>query len=108
MWRAGVGEACQGDGVVKVRCTFCLMSMCPATSTQGQRYSRETPGRKWKGPQHRADFLDATVETRTTSSKAVPTLARKLQTLLDVGLSTSSWGASRHTFRRRGAASSWH
>ena len=79
-------EACQGDGVVKVEMHFLPDVYVPCDVCHGQRYNRETLEVQYKG-RNIAQILDMTVEDAHEFLKAVPTIARKLQTLLDVGLS---------------------
>ncbi|MFY3386175.1 excinuclease ABC subunit UvrA [Paracidovorax sp. MALMAid1276] len=79
-------EACQGDGVVKVEMHFLPDVYVPCDICHGQRYNRETLEVQWKG-KNIAQVLELTVEDAYAFFKDVPTLARKLQTLLDVGLS---------------------
>ncbi len=79
-------EACQGDGVVKVEMHFLPDVYVPCDICHGQRYNRETLEVLWKG-KNIAQILELTVEDAAAYFKDVPTIARKLQTLLDVGLS---------------------
>ena len=79
-------EACQGDGMVKVEMHFLPDVYVPCDVCQGARYNRETLEVMYKG-KNIAQILDMTVEAAFEFFKAVPTIARKLQTLLDVGLS---------------------
>jgi len=79
-------EACQGDGMVKVEMHFLPDVYVPCDVCQGQRYNRETLEVQYKG-KNIAQILDMTVEAAYEFLQAVPTIARKLQTLLDVGLS---------------------
>jgi excinuclease ABC subunit A len=79
-------EACQGDGVVKVEMHFLPDVYVPCDVCKGQRYNRETLEIQYKG-KNIAQVLDMTVEVAFTFFNAVPNIARKLQTLLDVGLS---------------------
>ena len=79
-------EACQGDGVVKVEMHFLPDVYVPCDVCHGQRYNRETLEVLWKG-RNIAQILELTVEDAFAFFKDVPALARKLQTLLDVGLS---------------------
>ena len=62
----------------------------PCDICHGQRYNRETLEVQWKG-KNIAQILELTVEDAAAYFQDVPTIARKLQTLLDVGLSTSAW-----------------
>ena len=79
-------EACQGDGVVKVEMHFLPDVYVPCDICHGQRYNRETLEVQWKG-KNIAQILELTVEDAAAFFQDVPTIARKLQTLLDVGLS---------------------
>ncbi len=79
-------EACQGDGMVKVEMHFLPDVYVPCDVCAGQRYNRETLEVLYKG-KNIAQILELTVEAAFEFLKAVPTIARKLQTLLDVGLS---------------------
>jgi excinuclease ABC subunit A len=79
-------EACQGDGMVKVEMHFLPDVYVPCDVCAGQRYNRETLEVLYKG-KNIAQILDMTVEAAYAFLQAVPTIARKLQTLLDVGLS---------------------
>jgi excinuclease ABC subunit A len=89
-------EACQGDGVVKVEMHFLPDVYVPCDVCKGQRYNRETLEVQWKG-RNIAQLLDMTVEDAFNFLKAVPTIARKLQTLLDVGLSYVKLGQAATT-----------
>jgi excinuclease ABC subunit A len=89
-------EACQGDGVVKVEMHFLPDVYVACDVCKGQRYNRETLEVQWKG-RNIAQTLDMTVEDAYEFLKPVPTIARKLQTLLDVGLSYIKLGQSATT-----------
>ena len=89
-------EACQGDGVVKVEMHFLPDVYVPCEVCHGQRYNRETLDVQYKG-RNIAQILDMTVEQSHAFFSAVPTLHRKLQTLLDVGLSYIQLGQSATT-----------
>ncbi|OJX34422.1 MAG: excinuclease ABC subunit A [Burkholderiales bacterium 68-12] len=89
-------EACQGDGVVKVEMHFLPDVYVPCDVCHGQRYNRETLQVQWKG-RNIAQILDLTVEDAHAFFQDVPTIARKLQTLLDVGLSYIRLGQSATT-----------
>ncbi|WP_439520998.1 excinuclease ABC subunit UvrA [Hydrogenophaga sp.] len=89
-------EACQGDGVVKVEMHFLPDVYVPCEVCHGQRYNRETLDVQYKG-RNIAQILDMTVEQAHAFFNAVPTLHRKLQTLLDVGLSYIQLGQSATT-----------
>ena len=83
--KGGRCEACQGDGVVKVEMHFLPDIFVPCDVCQGKRYNRETLEIQYKG-KNIADVLALTVENAHQFFAAVPIIARKLQTLLDVGL----------------------
>jgi excinuclease ABC subunit A len=89
-------EACQGDGVVKVEMHFLPDVYVACDVCHGQRYNRETLEVQWKG-RNIAQILDMTVEDAHLFLKPVPTIARKLQTLLDVGLSYIKLGQAATT-----------
>ncbi|GAA0742969.1 excinuclease ABC subunit UvrA [Ideonella azotifigens] len=89
-------EACQGDGVIKVEMHFLPDVYVPCDVCHGRRYNRETLEVLYKG-KNIAAVLDMTVEDAHAFFSAVPTLARKLQTLLDVGLGYITLGQSATT-----------
>ncbi|WP_372657840.1 excinuclease ABC subunit UvrA [Hydrogenophaga sp.] len=89
-------EACQGDGVVKVEMHFLPDVYVPCEVCHGQRYNRETLDVLYKG-KNIAQILDMTVEQAHAFFGAVPTLHRKLQTLMDVGLTYIQLGQSATT-----------
>jgi excinuclease ABC subunit A len=89
-------EACQGDGVVKVEMHFLPDVYVPCDVCQGRRYNRETLEVQYKG-KNIAQVLDMTVEQAHDFFAAVPTLHRKLQTLMDVGLTYIQLGQSATT-----------
>ena len=89
-------EACQGDGVVKVEMHFLPDVYVPCEVCAGRRYNRETLDVQYKG-KNIAQILDMTVEQAHTFFAAVPTLHRKLQTLMDVGLTYIQLGQSATT-----------
>jgi len=89
-------EACQGDGVVKVEMHFLPDVYVPCEVCHGQRYNRETLEVLYKG-KNIAQILEMTVEAAHDFLKAVPTIERKLRTLLDVGLSYIKLGQSATT-----------
>ncbi|MDR7378477.1 excinuclease ABC subunit A [Rhodoferax ferrireducens] len=89
-------EACQGDGMVKVEMHFLPDVYVPCDVCKGQRYNRETLEVLYKG-KNIAQILELTVEVAYEFLKAVPTIARKLHTLLDVGLSYIKLGQSATT-----------
>jgi len=89
-------EACQGDGVVKVEMHFLPDVYVPCDVCHGKRYNRETLEVQYKG-KNIAQVLDMTVGEAAAFFSAVPTIHRKLQTLLDVGLSYVRLGQSATT-----------
>ena len=89
-------EACQGDGVVKVEMHFLPDVYVPCDVCHGQRYNRETLEIQYKG-RNIAQVLDLTVEAALQFFNAVPAIARKLQTLMDVGLSYLKLGQAATT-----------
>ncbi len=89
-------EACQGDGMVKVEMHFLPDVYVPCDVCHGMRYNRETLEVLYKG-KNIAQILDLTVEAAHEFLKAVPHIARKLHTLLDVGLSYIRLGQSATT-----------
>ncbi|MFA7526484.1 MAG: excinuclease ABC subunit UvrA [Ottowia sp.] len=89
-------EACQGDGMVKVEMHFLPDVYVPCDTCHGARYNRETLQVQWKGKTI-ADILAMTVEEASAFFRDQPALARKLQTLLDVGLSYITLGQSATT-----------
>ena len=89
-------EACQGDGMVKVEMHFLPDVYVPCDVCKGMRYNRETLEVQYKG-KNIAQILELTVETAAEFFKAVPIIARKLHTLLDVGLSYIKLGQAATT-----------
>ena len=89
-------EACQGDGMVKVEMHFLPDVYVPCDVCKGMRYNRETLEVLYKG-KNIAQILDLTVEAAHAFLKAVPTIERKLHTLLDVGLSYIKLGQAATT-----------
>ena len=89
-------EACQGDGVLKVEMHFLPDVYVPCDVCHGQRYNRETLEVLYKG-RNITQVLDMTVEDAHGYFSAVPTIARKLQTLMDVGLGYVKLGQSATT-----------
>jgi excinuclease ABC subunit A len=89
-------EACQGDGMVKVEMHFLPDVYVPCDVCHGLRYNRETLEVLYKG-KNIAQILDLTVEAALTFFSAVPAIARKLQTLMDVGLSYIQLGQAATT-----------
>ncbi|REJ70871.1 MAG: excinuclease ABC subunit A, partial [Proteobacteria bacterium] len=84
--RGGRCEACQGDGVTKVEMHFLPDIYVPCDVCKGKRYNRETLEIKYKG-RNIAEVLDMTIEDALEFFEPVPAIHRKLQTLMDVGLS---------------------
>jgi excinuclease ABC subunit A len=94
--KGGRCEACQGDGVIKVEMHFLPDIYVPCDVCHGQRYNRETLEVQYKG-KNVHDILQMTVETAYEFFKPVPVVARKLHTLLDVGLGYITLGQSATT-----------
>ncbi len=94
--KGGRCEACQGDGVIKVEMHFLPDIYVPCDVCKGKRYNRETLEVRYKG-KNIHEVLDMTVEDAREFFDAVPMLARKLQTLMDVGLSYIRLGQSATT-----------
>src|SRR5690606_23911011 len=94
--KGGRCEACQGDGMIKVEMHFLPDVYVPCDVCGGRRYNRETLEVQYKG-RSIADVLDMTVESAFEFFSAVPNIARKLQTLLDVGLGYVRLGQSATT-----------
>ena len=84
--RGGRCEACQGDGVIKVEMHFLPDVYVPCDVCSSKRYNRETLEVKYKGKSI-DEVLQMTIEDAHTFFQPVPVIARKLQTLMDVGLS---------------------
>lgn len=84
--RGGRCEACQGDGVIKVEMHFLPDVYVPCDVCKGKRYNRETLEVRYKGKSI-DEVLQMTVEDAREYFSPVPVIARKLQTLMDVGLS---------------------
>ena len=94
--RGGRCEACQGDGVLKVEMHFLPDVYVPCDQCKGKRYNRETLEIRYKGKTIH-QVLDMTVEEAREFFDAIPMIARKLQTLTDVGLSYIRLGQSSTT-----------
>ncbi|MFP5394347.1 MAG: excinuclease ABC subunit UvrA, partial [Gammaproteobacteria bacterium] len=94
--KGGRCEACQGDGVLKVEMHFLPDVYVPCDVCKGKRYNRETLEVQYKGKSI-TDVLEMTVEDAHAFFKPVPLIARKLQTLLDVGLGYIKLGQSATT-----------
>ncbi|PRQ64225.1 excinuclease ABC subunit UvrA [Vibrio sp. V01_P9A10T6] len=84
--RGGRCEACQGDGVIKVEMHFLPDVYVPCDVCKGKRYNRETLEVRYKGKAI-DEVLEMTVEDAYAFFEPVPMIARKLKTLIDVGLS---------------------
>ena len=94
--KGGRCEACQGDGVIKVEMHFLPDVYVPCDVCKGKRYNRETLEVKYKG-KNIHEILEMTVEDARAFFDPVPAVARKLQTLMDVGLSYIRLGQSATT-----------
>jgi excinuclease ABC subunit A len=94
--KGGRCEACQGDGVIKVEMHFLPDIYVPCDVCKSKRYNRETLEIRYKGKSI-SEVLDMTIEDAREFFAAVPALARKLQTLVDVGLSYIKLGQSATT-----------
>ncbi|WP_314409492.1 excinuclease ABC subunit UvrA [Pseudomonas kuykendallii] len=94
--KGGRCEACQGDGVIKVEMHFLPDIYVPCDVCKGKRYNRETLEVKYKGKSIH-EVLEMTIEEAREFFEAVPALSRKLQTLIDVGLSYIKLGQSATT-----------
>ncbi|VXB49504.1 excinuclease ABC subunit A [Burkholderia sp. 8Y] len=94
--KGGRCEACQGDGVLKVEMHFLPDVYVPCDVCHGKRYNRETLDIQYKG-KNISEVLDLTVEAAHEFFKPVPVVARKLKTLLDVGLGYIRLGQSATT-----------
>ena len=94
--KGGRCEACQGDGLIRVEMHFLPDIYVPCDVCHGKRYNRETLSVMYKG-KNIHEVLGMTVEDAMPFFAAVPTIARKLQTLMDVGLSYLKLGQSATT-----------
>jgi len=94
--KGGRCEACQGDGLIKVEMHFLPDIFVPCDVCHGKRYNRETLEIRYKG-QTIYDVLQMTVEQAHEFFSALPVVARKLQTLIDVGLTYVQLGQSATT-----------
>ncbi|HVY52973.1 MAG TPA: excinuclease ABC subunit UvrA, partial [Gammaproteobacteria bacterium] len=94
--KGGRCEACQGDGVIKVEMHFLADVYVTCDICQGKRYNRETLEVFYKG-KNIHQVLEMTVEEAREFFDAIPAVARKLQTLMDVGLSYISLGQNATT-----------
>ncbi len=94
--KGGRCEACQGDGLIKVEMHFLPDMYVPCDVCHGKRYNRETLEIRYKGKTI-IEVLEMTVEQARAFFDAVPAIARKLETLLDVGLGYIRLGQSATT-----------
>jgi excinuclease ABC subunit A len=94
--KGGRCEACSGDGVIKVEMHFLPDIYVPCDVCKGKRYNRETLEVRYKG-HNIYEVLEMTIEDARVFFDAVPPVARKLQTLMDVGLSYIKLGQSATT-----------
>lgn len=94
--KGGRCEACQGDGVTKVEMHFLPDIYVPCDVCKSKRYNRETLEVRYKG-KNIHEVLELTVEDAREFFDAVPTISRKLQTLIDVGLSYIKLGQAATT-----------
>ena len=94
--KGGRCEACQGDGLIRVEMHFLPDVYVPCDVCHGKRYNRESLGVHYKG-KNIHEVLGMTVEVALEFFAPVPTVARKLQTLMDVGLSYITLGQSATT-----------
>jgi len=94
--KGGRCEACQGDGMIKVEMHFLPDIFVPCDVCHGKRYNRETLEIRYKGKTIH-EILQMTVEIAREFFSAVPVVARKLETLLDVGLGYITLGQSATT-----------
>ena len=94
--RGGRCEACQGDGLIKVEMHFLPDVYVPCDVCGGKRYNRETLEILYKG-YNISDVLGMTVEDALALFEVIPSISRKLETLIDVGLSYIKLGQSATT-----------
>ncbi len=94
--KGGRCEACQGDGVIKVEMHFLPDVYVPCDICHGKRYNRETLEIRYKG-KNIYEVLEMTVEDAVVFFDAIPVIKRKLQTLMDVGLSYITLGQNATT-----------
>ena len=95
--KGGRCEACQGDGTIKVAMHFLPDIYVQCEACHGQRYNRETLEVTYKG-KNISQVLNMTIEEALNFFAAVPQIARRLQTLMDVGLSYITLGQAATTF----------
>jgi len=94
--KGGRCEACQGDGVTKVEMHFLPDIYVPCDVCKGKRYNRETLDITYKG-KNIHQVLEMTIEDASVFFEAIPSVSRKLQTLMDVGLSYIKLGQAATT-----------
>ncbi len=94
--KGGRCEACQGDGLIKIEMHFLPDIYVPCDICKGQRYNRETLDVRYKG-KNIYDVLEMTIEEAAAFFSNIPKIARKLQTLCDVGLGYVKLGQSATT-----------
>jgi excinuclease ABC subunit A len=94
--KGGRCEACQGDGVTKVEMHFLPDIYVPCDVCKGKRYNRETLDITYKG-KNIHQVLEMTIEDASQFFEAIPSVSRKLQTLIDVGLSYIKLGQAATT-----------
>ncbi len=94
--KGGRCEACQGDGLIKVEMHFLPDIYVPCDVCKGKRYNRETLEIRFKG-KNITEVLNMTVEDAVEFFSAIPPVKRKLQTLMDVGLSYITLGQNATT-----------
>ena len=95
--KGGRCEACQGDGTIKVEMHFLPDIFVQCEECHGKRYNRETLEITYKG-KNISEVLNMTIEEALNFFSSVPQIARKLQTLMDVGLSYITLGQAATTF----------
>jgi len=94
--KGGRCEACQGDGLIKVEMHFLPDIYVPCDICKGKRYNRETLDIRYKGKTI-TDVLDMTIEEANEFFTNIPTVAKKLETLMDVGLTYIKLGQNATT-----------
>ncbi len=94
--KGGRCEACQGDGLIKVEMHFLPDIYVPCDVCKGQRYNRETLDIRYKGKTI-SEVLDMTIEEASTFFENIPVVAKKLATLMDVGLTYIQLGQNATT-----------
>ncbi|MTI63626.1 MAG: excinuclease ABC subunit UvrA [Methylophaga sp.] len=94
--KGGRCEACQGDGLIKVEMHFLPDIYVPCDVCKGARYNRETLDIRYKGKTI-TDVLDMTIEDANVFFENIPVVAKKLQTLIDVGLTYIKLGQNATT-----------